>query len=69
MRFRNDTALDMTVHLDPPVKLAPGEEIDSEVHIIGLTRLDDEPPTETPAEAAVQPAMKSPKTSGKEPVL
>lgn len=65
MRYRNDTALDVTVHLDPPVTVPPDGEIDSDIHIVGLTLLEDPPAgaEAVPVEAPTTPATKSSKAA------
>jgi hypothetical protein len=62
VRYRNDTALDVTVHLDQPVVLPPGAEIEHDVHIIGLTRIDPDPPADTAAGPDAAPPADQPAT-------
>lgn len=65
MRQRNDTDHPLTVHTDPPQVVAPGEAIDHDTYVVGLTVLDE--PDTTPAPVDEQPTPTKPtKTTGKE---
>lgn len=68
MRQRNDTGQAMTVHTDPPRLLEPGDEIDHDSYVVGLTVLDppavdaDGPgdaPTDKPAGRAARTAKEA----------
>lgn len=64
MRQRNDTAFELFAPGDPPLVIAPGEIVDHEVHLVGLTQLEDEETTTTkPKKAAKAEAA----PSGEEP--
>ncbi len=65
MRQRNDSLDTLFVQAaDPPFEIAPGETVDYESYIIGLTVLPDERPVEDPK--PVKKAAK-PAASGEEP--
>jgi hypothetical protein len=69
VRQRNNSDHPLTVHTDPPQVVDPGQVIDHDDHVIGLTAVDepaaepaDEPDTTVPA--GEQPA---PRVSGRRP--
>jgi hypothetical protein len=62
VRQRNDLDHPLTVHTDPPQVVEPGQVIDHDDHVIGLTPVD-EPANEPPA---TQPTPTKTKTTGKE---
>jgi hypothetical protein len=55
VRQRNDHDQPLTAHTDPPHVVQPGEVIDHETYVVGLTVLDDEPAATKPAAAAAAP--------------
>lgn len=63
MRQRNDTAYELYAPGDPGMVIAPGEEVDSDIPIAGLTPVDEQPaPKSEPKKRSDQAAP-----SGKEP--
>lgn len=56
MQYRNDTPGPLTLAVEPPVVVEPGEVIDSDDHVAGLTPLDDPAGPEFAAAAALEGA-------------
>jgi hypothetical protein len=56
VRQRNDNPYPLTVHTDPPQVVEPGDVIDYDDPIVGLTVLDEPEPD---AQAATEPAGKT----------
>jgi hypothetical protein len=66
VRQRNDTGQPLTVHTDPPQLLEPGDEVDHDTYVIGLTLLD--PPPEAPTvETGEQPDTSGQPDTGGQP--
>ncbi len=55
MQYRNDTPGPLTLAVEPPVVVEPGEVVDVDDHVAGLTPLDDGAPAE-PTEPVFAPA-------------
>lgn len=51
MQQRNDTAETLIVATDPVTVVEPGEVVDLDVHVAGLTAVDPEPPAQKPPAA------------------
>lgn len=52
MRQRNDTDQPLTVHTDPPQVLQPGEEVDHDTYVVGLTAVPPPVVDATPAKTS-----------------
>jgi hypothetical protein len=62
VRQRNDNPYPLTVHTDPPQVVEPGDAIDHDDPIVGLTVLDEPVPE---VQAASEPAAKAPSKPAK----
>lgn len=63
MRQRNDT--DRALYApaaDPPFEVAPGETIEYDIPVIGLTILEDEEPVKPEKAGKAQPKKEEPKS-------
>lgn len=59
MRQRNDLDHELIVHTIPPQTMQPGDVIDWDDPVIGLTPLEDEPEPEPAEQSAEQPARRA----------
>jgi hypothetical protein len=72
VRQRNDHDHPLTVHTDPPQVVEPGQVIDHDDHVIGLTAVDKPDTTALADEPVPEPVDEQPtrtkptKTTGKE---